>query len=215
MRYDGSRVRDDFVERLLPFVEPVGVCPEVALGLGVPRDKIIVVKGSRVVQPSTGRDLTADLILFSENFLKNLPAVDGFLLKAKSPSCGFSKTKTYYDPKGESFAGFGKGLFALKVLEKFKDYPAEDELTLKSKKRKLRFLVSIFIFALVRSGKAKELLELTEHHLRVFAPKYRKRLLSAEGESFRRLFARALGRLPQGVLEELASEIAPSELTRE
>ncbi len=215
VRYDGSRVKDDFVEKLLLFIEPIGVCPEVALGLGVPRDKIVVIKGGKVIQPSTGRDLTADLNLFSESFLKTLPAVDGFLLKAKSPSCGFSRTKTYSDTEGKRFAGFGKGLFALKVLERFKDYPAEDELTLKSKKRKLRFLVSIFALALVRSGKAEELFELTDHHLRVFAPKYRKRLMSVKGENFRRLFVRALGKFPQGVLEELAFEIVPSDLIRE
>ena len=44
MRYDGGHKRDPFlIDTLGSFVEWVPVCPEVEIGLGVPRDTIRLV----------------------------------------------------------------------------------------------------------------------------------------------------------------------------
>ena len=59
-RYDGQVVEDGFVATLGRHARLVTVCPEVEIGLGVPRDKIRLVgtgAGQRLVQPGTGRDL--------------------------------------------------------------------------------------------------------------------------------------------------------------
>ncbi|MCP4249485.1 MAG: DUF523 domain-containing protein, partial [bacterium] len=60
-RYDGEVVEDDFVARLASRARLVPLCPELEVGLGVPREKIRLVgtgPGRRLVQPATGRDLT-------------------------------------------------------------------------------------------------------------------------------------------------------------
>ena len=171
VRYNGEVVRDEFVIRLRNYCNVVPVCPEVSIGLGVPRDKIIVyVKDGqfRVCQPSTGRDLTQDLYNFSKNFLKNLKEVDGFLLKSKSPSCGVSNTTVYKDFEGKEFHGKGKGIFALEVLNAFNDLPVEDEGRLKNPAIRDQFLTHIFALSHWRSYKkgVKSIKDLMEFHRR-------------------------------------------------
>jgi len=72
----------------------ITVCPEVAMGLGVPRPKIRIVRkaGRRcLIQPKTGRDFTSAMNRFSRKFLSSLGHVDGFILKSRSPSCDIRK----------------------------------------------------------------------------------------------------------------------------
>ena len=97
-RYDGGRVHFDLVEALEPYAEYRPVCPDVQIGLGVPRDTIrLVASGDRnlLVQPATGRDLTDDMEGYSSRFLDSLDVVDGFILKSRSPSCGTGSVKVY------------------------------------------------------------------------------------------------------------------------
>ena len=61
VRWNAQIVRSDFVKGLLPHVDPITVCPEVEIGLGVPRETLRVVRGDgglRLLQPKTGVDVT-------------------------------------------------------------------------------------------------------------------------------------------------------------
>ena len=165
-RYNGITIYDDFIEKLKPYVRYVSECPEVKIGLGVPRDpiRIILEKGAnRLVQPSTKRDITDIMIKQSAEILDNLPAVDGFILKSRSPSCGVKDTKYY--PRMEKSAALGKGpgLFGKAVLECFPELPVEDEGRIKNFKIREHFLTRIFTLARFRSLK-KKMGELVEFH---------------------------------------------------
>ncbi|MGC8804414.1 MAG: DUF523 domain-containing protein, partial [Candidatus Ratteibacteria bacterium] len=121
VRYNGEIIRDAFVEKLKNFVDVITVCPEIEIGLSVPRDpiKLYFEKDTyRIYQTKTGLDLTAKLIRFSTEFLNHLKNIDGFLLKGKSPSCGFSGTKVYRDKNAKDILKRGMGLFAQIVKEK-------------------------------------------------------------------------------------------------
>ncbi|MEO0076738.1 MAG: DUF523 domain-containing protein, partial [candidate division WOR-3 bacterium] len=66
-RYDGSIVMDETVSRLKPYVNYIPVCPEVEIGLGVPRDPIRIVNfGGKLYlyQPTTKRDITKEMLSF-------------------------------------------------------------------------------------------------------------------------------------------------------
>ncbi|PRX31733.1 uncharacterized protein DUF523 [Orenia metallireducens] len=83
-RYNGVMISDDLVKKLKDYVEFIPVCPEVEIGLGVPRETIRLVKEDdeiRLVQPATKRDVTDEINRFSQEFLDSLEQVDGFLLK--------------------------------------------------------------------------------------------------------------------------------------
>ncbi len=159
VRYDNRPVNCPFVENLSKYVDFVPVCPEVSIGLPVPRDPIIVVRGKgriKVVNPKTGEDLTNRLLDFSKSFLSHLKGIDGFLLKSKSPSCGVSGTKTYRNENGTGFLYRGRGLFAKAVIETFPYLPVEDELRLKNWDKKFFFLLRVFLSSHLKNVKTKE-----------------------------------------------------------
>jgi len=117
VRWDGTIIASEFVEKLKPYVEFVPVCPEVEVGLGVPRSPIRLVSKDgriRLIQPSTGLDLSEKMEAFAERFLGSLNDVDGFILKSASPSSGFRNVKIY--PRAEKSASIDRGRVFLVAL---------------------------------------------------------------------------------------------------
>jgi uncharacterized protein YbbK (DUF523 family) len=130
-RYDGGGIRSDVVRMLAGEVEFVPVCPEVRIGLGVPRAPIQIEEEGgtqRLVQPSTGRDLTELMAGFGESFADAHPAVDGVLLKSRSPSCGIDDVKIYEG--GALREDRGMGMFARVMAARYPHLPMEDEARL-------------------------------------------------------------------------------------
>lgn len=151
-RYNGKMIREDFIHQLSSYVEVRPVCPELEIGLGVPRDPIQIVAGDggrTLVQPATGRDLTRSMNTFSQKFLKRLKDVDGFILKSRSPSCGIRDTKIH-DSDQETVLERGAGVFASAVLERFPDAAVEDEKRLRNRIRREHFLTRLFALARLR-----------------------------------------------------------------
>jgi len=150
-------IPNNFTQSLEPYVKFIPICPEVEIGLGIPRDVIRVVQSKRghkkLVQPSTDRDLTKKMSGFSNKFLNSLEAVDGFILKARSPSCGIRNTKYYRDKTSETVAHKGPGLFTEKVLEQFPGMAIEDEERLRNLRIREHFLLKLFTLARFREIK--------------------------------------------------------------
>ncbi len=95
-RFNGEILQDRFVSELAGHVDFVPVCPEVEMGLGTPRPAVRLVsssQGLRLIQPSTGADLSDSMRRFSSDFLVSLADVDGFVLTHRSPSCGIGDAK--------------------------------------------------------------------------------------------------------------------------
>jgi uncharacterized protein YbbK (DUF523 family) len=149
-RYNGAVIRASLREKLEPLVELRPICPELEIGLGVPRDPVDLMRrddGVHLVQPSTGRDLTGAMHSFSRRFLESLEAVDGFILKSRSPSCGVRDARI----DGEQT---GPGLFAAAVLESFPEVAVEDEARLADEPTRRAFLEKVFAHAAGRPEKA-------------------------------------------------------------
>lgn len=166
VRWDGQIIADEFVEKLKPYVNFVPVCPEVGIGLGVPRDpiRIVLVDGEkRLLQPATGLDFTDKMKEFSESFLDSLDVVDGFILKSGSPSSGFKNVKVY--PSVEKVASTGKssGFFGEAILQRFPNLAIEDERRLLNPRIRQHFLTKLFTLASFRevkkSGKVRYLVK--------------------------------------------------------
>jgi len=152
-RYNGQAIRARFIPRLEPFVELVPVCPEVEIGLGVPRPAIRLAQlggETRLVQPATGRDVTDAMKDFAAGFLDGLGDVDGFLLKSRSPSCGPKDVKVYSEggiPRNER----SPGLFAAAVAASRPLTPIEDEGRLTNYGLRHLFLTRLFLGARLRT----------------------------------------------------------------
>lgn len=132
VRYDGGHKRDPFLtETLGPLVEWVPVCPEVEIGLTIPRDPIRLVgdaRAPRLVMEKTGEDLTERMRRYARAKAAELAAfgLHGYVLKRASPSCGLTGVPVY----GEDGAGSrddGRGLFAAALADRLPGLPIEEE----------------------------------------------------------------------------------------
>jgi len=163
-RYNGQLIRAPFVLKLMPFVELAPICPEVEIGLGIPRPPIrLVQRGTTLTlyQPDTDRDVTQAMLDFNDRYLGGLGDVDGFILKSRSPSCGIKDTKVYGGEDGKQPFGKGPGMFGGAVLERFPLAAVEDEGRLTNYRLRHHFLTKLFARASFRavtaSGRMAEL----------------------------------------------------------
>ena len=155
-RYDGQTIENPFVPRFQEFVEFRPVCPEVEIGLGIPRKpiRIVTVEGkNRLYQPATDRDVTQKMETFVDSFLNSLAEVEGFFLKSRSPSCGMQDVKIYPGFENVARAFKGSGFFGGEVLRRFDGLPVEDEGRLRNFTIRENFLTKLFTFARLRDVK--------------------------------------------------------------
>lgn len=180
-RYDGGIIADPVVAAMRPHVEFIPVCPEVDIGLGVPRPPLRLIRDHkpRLVQPETGKDWTEAMNAFSERFLQGLLSeVDGFILKNRSPSCALRDAKLYAGlGKGQAI-GHGPGLFGQAVREKLPVLPAVDEGRLTNRNLREHFFTAIFALAALREvDRSADMGELVRFHTQ------NKFLLLAQGQA--------------------------------
>ncbi|ABC76454.1 YbgA family protein [Syntrophus aciditrophicus] len=155
-RYNGDIIDAPFVDKLRSHVTFVPVCPEVEIGLGVPRKPIRIVSDKGITtlyQPATGKDFTGTMRSFVDDFLGSLTEVDGFLLKNRSPSCGVGDVKIHagFDEGARMFRG--SGFLGGAVLERFAGLPVEDEGRIRNFTIREHFLTRLFLFARFREVK--------------------------------------------------------------
>ncbi len=149
-RYNGERISSSFIERLEPHVRFRPVCPEVEIDLGTPRDPIRIYlqdEKKALYQPDTRKHLTRKMNAFSGRFLASLEEVDGFILKAKSPSCAITDAKIFPAPASIRHVAHGSGVFAGAALERFSKRAFVDEAGLNEPEVRAGFLTKIFALA--------------------------------------------------------------------
>lgn len=165
-RWNGVVIEEQFIKKLSEFVEFVTVCPEVEIGLGVPRDPIRIVKKdgkNLLIQHKTEKDITKVMESFSQKFLKSIEKenIDGVILKDRSPSCGIKDVKIFSEKN--VVIQKGSGFFAKEVVNTFTNIPVESEGRLNNIYLKENFLTKIFIISRFRNLK-KEMKELVKFH---------------------------------------------------
>ncbi len=149
-RYNGVPIEAPFIEELAAFVKIVPVCPEIGIGLPVPRYPIRIVQseGLRLIQPDTGRDLTQSMEDFCRIFIKQQKQIDGFIYKSRSPSCGVGDTKLFSSATAKESIDIGSGFFARALLEKYPDLPIASERSMLEAEARQRFLQQVFQLAM-------------------------------------------------------------------
>jgi uncharacterized protein YbgA (DUF1722 family) len=121
----------------------------------------------RLVQPSSGLDVTRKMHDFSRRFLDGTRDVDGFLMKSRSPSCGIKDVKFYSGPEHAVPLGKGRGFFGGAVLEGFPEAAVEDEARLENFSIREHFFTKLFALAdLRRVGNSGQMKELVAFHSR-------------------------------------------------
>lgn len=157
-RYNGVMISDPFVKALKPFVNFIPICPEVEIGLGVPRSPIRIIEegGKRLLyQNATGYEFSGKMTAFTSRFLDSLGEVDGFILKFKSPSCGIGSVKIYKSLDAQMPAEKGSGFFGGEIVSRFGRLAVEDEGRLRNFNIRDNFLTKIYTYARFRKLKEK------------------------------------------------------------
>jgi len=151
VRHDGGHKKDSFLtDTLGPFVEWIPVCPEVEIGLGIPRDTLRLVgddDAPRLVVWKTGEDLTARMRRWARTRTRQLEALGlhGYVLKRASPSCGLFRVRVYRESAMPS--GGGRGLYADELVRRFPTLPVEEEGRLSDASTRENFIERVFAFA--------------------------------------------------------------------
>jgi uncharacterized protein YbbK (DUF523 family)/uncharacterized protein YbgA (DUF1722 family) len=150
VRYDGGHKRDPFLTDVLSaFVEFVPVCPEVELGMGIPREPVRLegdAASPRMVGTRSRADHTPAMTAFAARRVRALDEVDlcGYVLKKNSPSCGMERVKVYGGSGAP--AKRGMGLYARALMERFPLLPVEEEGRLHDPVLRENFIERVFAY---------------------------------------------------------------------
>ena len=150
VRYDGGHRQSDYITDALGRVfELVSECPEVGIGLGVPRPKIRLERGEGGARLLGSRD--EDLTPLMDDYAGKAAerfrdaGVAGFVLKSRSPSCGMGDVKLH--EKGAVLSEDGDGIFASWLAAALPAIPRISEVDIESPARRDHWLTRVFAFA--------------------------------------------------------------------
>lgn len=157
VRFNGGHKLDSFIrDRLGSYVEFVPVCPEVDIGLGVPRDALRLVRrrGSHplLIAPNSGEEQTTAMISYARRKVAELEKLNlcGYILQKGSPSCGMARVKIYPREDGGRPSRDGRGLFAAVLMEKLPLMPAEEDGRLNDPQIREHFIERVFAYHRLR-----------------------------------------------------------------
>ncbi|WP_050756140.1 YbgA family protein [Nitrococcus mobilis] len=190
VRFNAGHKRDRFVsDRLARYFELVPVCPEVAIGLGIPREPIRLVgepqRPKAVGTRHESADVTSPLAEYARRMARELGDISGYIFKSKSPSCGMERVKVY--GRDGSLRGSGRGIYAAEIMRANSLLPVEEEGRLNDPALRENFIERLYAYR-----RWQELLEegVTPEALVAFHTRH-KLILMAHGTHR----AKGLGRL--------------------
>ncbi len=148
VRFDGGFMANPFVNNeCSEFFDIHTVCPEVEMGLGIPRDVIQLRDFDNeirlVYSKNPEKQITQEMREFSEKKVTRLPLLDGYIFKKDSPSCGVFKVPVKNNKSGMRRRN-GIGIFAQVFKDRFPEVPTEDEGRLNDKGIRENFLERVY-----------------------------------------------------------------------
>ena len=152
VRWNGDHKQNHFVREILEnYFEYVSVCPEMEVGMGVPRETVALygnLEKSRMISKKTQTDWTKPMEYYIKDRISSLEHENlcGYIFKSKSPSCGLGRVPVYAE-FGSHRVRHGAGVFAKAFTNKFPLVPTEDEGRLNDPMIRENFIVKVFSFS--------------------------------------------------------------------
>lgn len=204
VRYNGGHKQSQLCSQVLGrHFDFRPLCPEVAIGLGTPREPIRLV-GDPAAPRAVGtvtreRDVTAPLADYGMRMAAELGDISGLIVMQKSPSCGMERVKVYQD-NGRP-AEHGSGIFTATFARLRPELPIEEDGRLNDPVLRENFISRVYAYGdwqrLCREG-------LTRKAIIAFHSRH-KYLLMAHNP----LKYRELGRLLAGIGDHDPAEFGP------
>jgi uncharacterized protein YbgA (DUF1722 family)/uncharacterized protein YbbK (DUF523 family) len=172
VRFNGGHKESHLCTRALTeYFEFVPACPEVAIGMGIPREPIRLVGDAENPQAlgSVNRELnvTQALADYGVQMAAELGDISGYIFMQKSPSCGLERVKVYRE-NGAPVDGGGRGIYAQAFCVRHPNLPVEEDGRLNDPVLRENFITRVFAYAawheLLKAGLTRR--SLTEFHSR-------------------------------------------------
>lgn len=222
VRYNGGHSRCRFLtDELARHVRWEPVCPEMEIGLGAPRPMVRLLSDGRLAAKDGTADHSGAVAELTGRTAPSWEELDGFVFKARSPSCGLFGVPRYSAglpgerTDGQPVDHRGRGAFAAALTNARPDLPVEEEGRLNDPVLREHFVERIFAHARLRElladgWRAGDLVAFhSRHKLQIMAhdpEAYREsgRIVARAGTApreetalaYRRVFTRALGVRP-------------------
>ncbi|WP_194789893.1 YbgA family protein [Pseudomonas sp. UFMG81] len=188
VRYNAGHKHSDLCHDVLgEHFEWLPLCPEMAIGLGVPRDPIRLVGNPDAPMVTGSRDgsfdLSGPLRAYGEQMADELDDICGYVFMQKSPSCGLERVKVYQEDGHPARLG-GRGAYAAAFCAQRPDLPVEEEGRLHDPVLRENFISRVYAYAdwqqLLRQG-------LSRGALVRFHSRYKYLLMAHNPQAYRSL----------------------------
>lgn len=131
VRYNGDAKKPQaIIEQLKQHAQFQSFCPEVAIGLGVPRPTLrLVEKPQGLILTDSEHhqeNYTQAMLDYGQKVLQEAPNLCAYILVKGSPSCGYQRVKRYND-EGHSLKADAEGFFTKSLRLHEPLLPMEDE----------------------------------------------------------------------------------------
>lgn len=149
VRYDGGHKNSAFCTAVLAsFVRYVPICPEQAIGMPIPRPAIRLLKTESgdirlVNSKDSSIDFTEQMHQFTDQKLPVLAQLSGYIVCAKSPSCGMERVRLVNE-QGDLLGKVGTGLFTQRLMQKYPWLPVEEDGRLLDPDLKENFMTRVY-----------------------------------------------------------------------
>ncbi|WP_394143738.1 YbgA family protein [Vibrio atypicus] len=148
VRFDSGHKQSKFVvKELSPYFEFVSVCPEVGMGMPVPRPTIRLMSNEErieLVETKQNSIRHTDAMLeYSRSKVEQLSGEElcGYIVCAKSPTCGMERVKVYTEKGAENI---GIGLYTAELMKQMPWLPIEEDGRLNDPVLKENFITRIY-----------------------------------------------------------------------
>ncbi|BES72719.1 DUF523 and DUF1722 domain-containing protein [Marinobacter nanhaiticus D15-8W] len=149
VRHDGGHKHSRFCTGVLSrYFDFRSICPELEAGLGVPRPTIHLREldnGLRLTESKGMTDHTDAMRNWIDSRLPQLADLRGYILMAKSPSCGMERIKVHNE-KGRVIHREGRGLFAEALMQAYPLMPVEEEGRLNDAHLRENFIERVYAY---------------------------------------------------------------------
>ncbi len=148
VRFDGGHKNNSYIVQTLgEYLKFIPFCPEVDIGLGIPREPIRLVVAGDVIRcvgvKTKTLDVTERLIASAEQQKSWQSEIFGYILKKDSPSCGTERVKLY---RSDQVERTGVGIYANRLMQNFPNLPVEEEGRLGDPVLRENFIQRVFIY---------------------------------------------------------------------
>jgi uncharacterized protein YbgA (DUF1722 family)/uncharacterized protein YbbK (DUF523 family) len=213
VRYDGGHKRSKYCLNVLSdCFEFVPFCPEVAIGLSIPREPIRLVGNSempRVVgvkDPSL--DVTEKLTSYADTVSQENKELCGYILMKGSPSCGMERVKVYHENGMPNEAG--SGAYAARLMRNNPALPVEEEARLNDHILRENFITRVFVYS---SWQEEVMKNPSLHEVIQFHSRHKYQLMAHSYEGYKQLGQYLANEAPNKPLSEVLADYILSLMT--